>query len=280
MAGTPKAQLGHAGGAFRPFYNAFAHDLDVDGLDDPVRTDGLDPQLVERARRSWVLRTLDEYRSLTAFSELLGELAEMRAEVDIIGCAARVVRDEARHVDLCRQVVEGLGGFRGDEPAPTYVNSEKRLPVRARVLRTMAYSMCIGECISVAMIRGVREGATDTRARATLTVMLADESFHGRFGWWFLEHERARMTPAEVELIERGLPSVFAAVEQGAIGNVSGHASARRVFRPTPFGSMSPDARREAFERCIGDVVIPGFERLGFGARAAWRLRSEIRKAA
>ncbi|MCC7542318.1 MAG: ferritin-like domain-containing protein [Deltaproteobacteria bacterium] len=280
MQSSAKPNFEHAGGAFRPFYRSFAHDLDVEAIEEPVRVSGLAPEVVERARRSWVLRTLDEYRSMTAFSELLGELAEMRAEVDVIGCAARVVRDEARHVDLCRQMVEGLGGFRGDEPSPTYVQSDKRLSARSRVLRTMAYSMCVGECISVAMIRGVREGASDARAHATLTVMLADESFHGRFGWWFLEHERPRMTADEVALVERGLPRVFAAVEQSAIGRVSAASKGSRPFPSTPFGSMSPETRAAAFDRAIHEVIVPSFERLGFGARRAWDARGEVRRAA
>lgn len=61
-------------------------------------------------RGSWALRALDEVRSLHAFSELLTELSSVRAPFDVMGVAVRIVRDEARHVELCRRMVRALGG--------------------------------------------------------------------------------------------------------------------------------------------------------------------------
>ena len=100
----------------------------------------------------------------------------------------RVVRDEARHVDLCRQVVDALGGWPERAPEAKWVRSDPRLPLTQRIARGIVGSMCVGETISVAMLEGVRRNATDPTVRAVLTQMLADESFHSRFGWWWLAH--------------------------------------------------------------------------------------------
>src|SRR5262245_23765448 len=54
---------------------------------------------------AWELRALDEYRSQVGFTELLMELTELGFAFDVLGVAVRIVRDEARHVELCRRMV-------------------------------------------------------------------------------------------------------------------------------------------------------------------------------
>ena len=136
----------------------------------------------ERGRRSFVLRALDEQRSVVAFSELLTELCLAGAPIDVIGSLTRVVRDEALHVDMCDRVVKALGGWDESSPEPNWVRSNKKLPLNLRVLQTVLGSLCVGETISVHMIKGVRDNTTDPVVRAVLTRLLADMSLHSRFG--------------------------------------------------------------------------------------------------
>src|SRR5262252_3903259 len=49
---------------------------------------------------AWQARLLDEYRSQVAFTDLLLQLTELGFSFDVLGTAVRVVRDEARHVEL------------------------------------------------------------------------------------------------------------------------------------------------------------------------------------
>ena len=223
----------------------------------------------ERGRRSFILRALDEQRSLLAFSELLAELAEQRAPIDVIGSLSRVVRDEARHVDLCGRVVDSLGGFGSNAPDAKWVRSDKRLPLRRRVLKTIVGSLCVGETISVSMIRGVRDNATDVTVHAVLTQMLSDESFHSRFGWWWLE--QADVTDKEREWVNRYLTKLLPAVERGVRPSDEKLARNQDDYVYSPFGSMKFKERDAAFDWAMHDRVIPSFDKLGFDATAIWK---------
>ena len=259
------------GGRFEKPHARFTHaDASVDWS--ALAGDGIDPRERERGRRSFVLRTLDEQRSLLAFSELLAELCEAGAGIDVIGSLTRVVRDEAAHVELCGRVVLALGGWPAAAPAPSWVRSDRRLPLRQRILRSVIGSLCIGETISVAMIAGVRQHAESPVAHEVLTRMLADESFHSRFGWWWLEEHR--LTDGEHAWLERWLPRVLAAVERTA--RPSPEQLAGETERPhvhSPYGSMSFAEREDAFLRAIDETILPSFERQGIDARAAWQRR-------
>ncbi len=227
------------------------------------------PRERERGRRSFILRALDEQRSLLAFSELLAELAEQRAPIDVIGSLSRVVRDEARHVDLCGRVVDSLGGFGKNPPSANWVRSDKRLPLRRRVLKTIVGSLCVGETISVSMIRGVRDNATDETVHAVLTKMLSDESFHSRFGWWWLE--QADVTDEERAWVNRYLTKLLPAVERGVRPSAEKLARNQDAYVYSPFGSMKFKEREAAFLWAMHDRVIPSFDKLGFNASAIWK---------
>lgn len=250
---------------FGPFAKTHAAFTEVDAFDwEALASADHDPRERERGRRSFVLRALDEQRSLAAFTELLGELVEAGAPIDVIGSLARVVRDEALHVDLCDRVVKALGGWDERAPVPRWVRSDKRLPLERRVLATVLGSLCVGETISVYMIAGVRKGASDPVVQEVLTRLLADESFHSRFGWWWLEsmpltdedHAFAR------DYVAKLLPSVTRQMAP---------MTASKPVAPSPFGSLGGDERRAAFETAMTKTILPGFDAAGFDASAVWR---------
>ncbi len=261
---------------FGPFAKAHAKFTEVDQFDwETLGKSGetYDAKVRDRGRRSFVLRALDEQRSLLAFSELLTELCEQGAPIDVIGSLARVVRDEALHVDLCDRVVKGLGGWDDKAPQPRWVRSNKRLPLKRRALATVLGSLCLGETISVHMIRGVRDHATDPVVHSVLTRMLADESFHARFGWYWLES----MPLDDVDLafaqkyVEKLIPSV--------------EKSLRTQTKPgphtySPFGSMAAEERDEALIDAMEKTILPGFERAGLQVQHLWSSAKANRAAA
>jgi|GEM_PF-3584304 len=231
----------------------------------------------ERGRRSFVMRALDEQRSLLAFSELLSKLCESGAPIDVIGACTRVVRDEALHVDLCRRMVEALGGWPSDAAEPRWVRSDPRRPLRERILRTVIGSLCVGETISVAMLASVRAHASDDTTQHVLTRMLADESFHSRFGWWWLENFGAEITPSEQQMLERWLPKVLGGVEQMMLPQSAASGATAEGKAPayvhSPFGSASPEERSAALGRVLHETILPGLERAGIAATRAWDAR-------
>ena len=256
-----------------PFTKTNAAFTGVDAFDwDALGASVTSREVRERGRRSFVLRALDEQRSLRAFSELLGELCQVGAPIDVIGTLTQVVRDEALHVDLCDRVVKKLGGWDTEAPEPQWVKSDPRLPLPRRILATVLGSLCVGETVSVHMIKAVRENATDPVAHAVLTQILADESFHSRFGWWWLE----AMPLADADrawaqrYLERLLPGLAKQLAP---------MRARKVHVASPFGSASGEAREAAFRAAIHRTILPGFDRAGLDASGLWK-HLEARQAA
>lgn len=247
-----------------PFAKAHADFTEVEAFDwASLGASVSDAKERERGRRSFVLRALDEQRSLVAFAELMSELCEAGAPIDVIGSLARVVRDEALHVDLCDRVVKALGGWDERPPEPAWVRSDKRLPLRRRVLATVLGSLCAGETISVQMIRGVRESASDPVVHAVLTRMLADESFHSRFGWWWLES-----MPLDEE--DRAFADRYLARLLPHLATQLEPRRPARAYVPSPFGSMSAEERRDAFLSAMEKTIVPGFDRAGLSASVIW----------
>ncbi len=235
-----------------------------------------EPREVERGRRSWIMRMLDEYRSMVSFGELFSQLTELQAPLDVIASASRVLKDEVRHVDLCRRMVDALGGVGGADQEPRWVRSDPARPLRERVLRSVVASLAIGETASAAMIGGVRQEASDPTARAVLTQMLSDESFHGRFGFFALDAIFGRRTADEEKMLRALLPRALATVERACVGGLG----PRPGYRSSPFGSMHPDTRREIFYRCVSDRILPELEARGLPAGSAWARRPAMTEGA
>lgn len=223
-------------------------------------------ETILRARRSFILRANDEQRSLLAFSELLKELCEEGCAIDMIGCLARVVRDEAHHVDLCHQVVKAFGGWEKKIPDPSWVRSDKKLPIRSRILKTIVGSLCIGEGISVGLIGGVRDNTTDAVTRQVMTRILRDESFHARLGWWWLD--ATGLTKREREFIQRYAGSVLRAASRSSRPHVRAF---EKSFSPSPYGAMSARERERRFVEVVERHVLPDFKERGFDLQSVWQ---------
>lgn len=253
-----------AGGGFESVHRHFVHE-DEDHDWAALANGDYSERERRRGRNSFVLRALDEQRSMRAFSELLSQLCASGAPLDVIGGATRIVRDEALHVELCGKVVDCLGGWPDNAPEPNWVSPPSSYDQRQQLLHTIIGSLCIGETVSVAMLAGVREHASDPVVHKVLTRMLADESFHSRFGWWWLERESATLSPPERRWIAGWLPRALHAATKAALGATTG--SEPSEFEHGPFGMMSQAERRSALAHCITKSIIPNFSRCGFDVR-------------
>lgn len=254
-----------------PFHRAHAAFTEVDRFDWDALGEGVDDARArELGRRSFILRALDEQRSLRAFTELLGELCEAGAPIDVIGTLTRVVRDEAQHVDLCDRVVKRLGGWDAGAPEPRWVRSDARQPLSRRILTTVLGSLCVGETVSVHMIKAVRENASDRVTHDVLTQLLKDESFHSRFGWWWLE-------AMPLDDADRAWGQRYVARLLPSLAQELTPKPAKRPFAANPFGNASAEARTAAFADALSGTILPGFDRAGLDASTIW---SEVRPAA
>lgn len=225
-----------------------------------------------RGRRAWELRTLDEYRSQVAFTEMLSEMTEVGMPFDILGAGIRIVRDEARHVELCRRMVLALGGDGKINREPNFVRSNKKLSVRERILRCAMGSLCVGETISVRLLAGVRDEAQDPLARSILQQLVQDESIHSQFGWRLLEHLAPTLTSKERKTLQRLVPKYILSAEKAVKGSAKPETTDNPLVNgpSMPFGSLGAKRRQEIFYRSIQEDVIRRFDKLGFKASTTW----------
>jgi hypothetical protein len=200
------------------------------------------------ALHAWRHRALDEYRSLVGLAQYLDELGALGTAFDAVSTAVRVVRDEARHVELCRRMVRALGGTDRIPGTPTWVRSNPKKPLLERVLSTTLGSLCIGETLSVALLAATRDVTKEPLAKATLTVLTADESVHSQLGWTLLP----LLWPQAPKALRRQLA---ASVEPSLAYAQSVALEHGPEARPrNPFGDLLPSERAATFHAMASTI--------------------------
>jgi hypothetical protein len=231
-----------------------------------------DAASLEWGLAAWQARLLDEYRSQVVITDLLLQLTELGCTFDILGTAIRIVRDEARHVELCRRLVHALGGndlIAGD---PSYINPDKALAPMRRVLQTTAGFLCIGETMSVRLILAVRQMTTDPLARRLITCLAADESIHSNFGWTLLEVLTPVLSPEDRAWVNECLPPFFEAIKDVVRSSAADDpVEPLSTAPPNPFGYLSARDRMSVFYETMQRDIVARFEALGYAAHSAWR---------
>jgi hypothetical protein len=231
-----------------------------------------DAASLEWGLAAWQARLLDEYRSQVVLTDLLLQLTELGCSFDILGTAVRVVRDEARHVELCRRMVHALGGDDLIPGEPSYINPAKALAPMRRVLQTTVGFLCIGETMSVRLILGVRQMTIDPLARRLITCLAADESIHSCFGWKLLEVLTPVLSAEDLAWVNESLPPYFAAIKDVVRTSAADDpAEPLSAAPPNPFGYLSAADRMSVFDEAMRGDIIPRFEALGYAATSAWR---------
>jgi hypothetical protein len=159
--------------------------------------------------------------------------------------------------------VKALGGSDEIPGDPSWVRSDKKLPVFERVLHTVVGSMCIGETLSMRMIAKVREHTTEAASRAVMTQLAKDESLHGRFGWYLLELFQPHLDAAQKQLVQSLIAPNLAFAKKATVPESFARDRARN-----PFGDLMPEERALIFRDCLAQDIIPGFARLGYSVSA------------
>ncbi len=117
-------ELPWMGGAATHFYRRArpAADALPWGTLDPSR---YAPDLLEFVRRAWTEVSLNEYRAVASFAELVRCMAEAMAPLDLLGMASDFIADQVLHCELAARVAMDLGGA-----APLHVDT-KRFAIKA-----------------------------------------------------------------------------------------------------------------------------------------------------
>lgn len=242
---------------------AAARRVDLSGLP------ALSAEERQEAIRTWRGRMVNEHLSASVWAALVPQLMRAAAPATALASAAAAISDELRHAEQCAGVVLSLGGApvaRLPELSPT-PEHEDAPPLEA-VLRNIVSVGCMSETIAVSIIRAEHAELEHGPLGAVLAGILADEVSHARFGWSLLGLLLPRLDAAGRARLDRYLIDAFV----------------HQVTYEVPKLPVVPDRRAELAEAGVCDggfaralfvdtvqsVIVPGLERAGLAAGAAW----------
>jgi hypothetical protein len=179
--------------------------LDLAGIPEPV---------LVRARKRWTGAAFQEHRTGIACCAALRALYECRAPLDLIALAARFPLDELVHVELCARMAMELGGgteIRHD-PDAMIVDAASDLRPLVRAGDAIVRFFCVGEAVSIPLLRGAWHAARHPLPHAILGRIVRDEAAHGTFGFTFLDWAIPQMTPDEIAHLGRAADIAIRAV--------------------------------------------------------------------
>jgi hypothetical protein len=166
------------------------------------------------ARKQWTGAAFQEHRTGIACAATARALYECRAPLDLIAMASRFVLDELVHVELCARMAMELGG--GTEivhdPDMMIVDPDPELPPLLRAADLIVRCFCVGEALSIPLLRGTWKAARHPLPRAVLGRIVKDEAAHGTFGFDFFDWALPMMSEQDRERTARAADGTIRAV--------------------------------------------------------------------
>lgn len=157
---------------------------------------GASPDDLLQARRAWTGAAYQEHRTAVACAATLRALLEARAPLDLIATASRFPLDEMVHVELCARMAEECGGgteIRYD-PSAVVLDADRSLSPLLRLTELAVRFFCVGEAISIPLLRATWHHSTHPLPKAVLGRIVKDEAAHGVFGFTVLDWAADRLT--------------------------------------------------------------------------------------
>ena len=168
------------------------------------------------ARRAWTAAAFQEHRTGQACAIALRALFECRAPLDLIAMASRFPLDELVHVELCARMAMELGG--GTEiqydPDAVLVEAPDSLPPLLRAADMVTRFFCVGEALSIPLLKGTWHAARHPLPRAVLGCIVRDEASHGVFGYTFLDWALPSLTEADRAHVARAADGTIRAIRR------------------------------------------------------------------
>ena len=193
-------ELEMLGGAFERRYRKMRPEIEAMPWG-TLRLGKYDPKVIEAARRTWTIAAFQEHRTGAACAETLNALITARAPVDLVAIASRFPLDEMVHVELCARMAMELGG--GTEiihdPRVMVLDAREDQPPLQRAAELVVRFFCVGEALSIPLLRGTWHAAQHPLPRAVLGRIVKDEAAHGAFGFTVLDWAAPDLTVADRE---------------------------------------------------------------------------------
>jgi len=163
------------------------------------------PDDLVQARRAWTGAAYQEHRTAVACTLTLRALLEARAPLDLIATASRFPLDEMVHVELCARMAEECGGgteIRYD-PDTVALDADRSLSPLLRLAELAVRFFCVGEAISIPLLRATWHHARHPLPKAVLGRIVKDEAAHGVFGFTVLDWALERLTDSDKQHLGR-----------------------------------------------------------------------------
>jgi hypothetical protein len=175
------------------------------------------PELVLLARRSWTEAAFQEHRTGAACSATLQALIAALAPLDLIAVSARFPLDEMVHVELCARLATELGGGVPllHDPCALVPRPTPGQSALMEAAELVVRFFCVGEAISIPLLRGTFHAAKHALVRAVLGRIVKDEAAHGEMGFWFLDWARPRFGESERRALANAAAETIAELEAG-----------------------------------------------------------------
>jgi hypothetical protein len=234
---------------------------------------GSDAALRAPAIATWRGRMVNEHGSARVFEALAAQMEQAGFDAETVAACRGFADEERRHGVLCGAVVEALGG-EARAPAlarPPFPRHEDAGDALEAVLRNVISVSCLSETVAVALIGAEREEMPDGPLRELLTSIWSDEVGHARFGWGVVVEHAPRLGEAARARLGEYLAVAFAHLEAHELAHLPEAAGA--PAGGAALGLCSGSEARALFYATVDEVVVPGLERAGLPARAAWERR-------
>lgn len=208
------------------------------------------------ARKAWTGAAFQEYRTGIACTATLRALIECAAPVDLIGMATRFPLDEMVHVELCARMAMELGGGTDitHDPLDLTVDPEPGLSPIMRASDLVVRNFCVGEALSIPLLRGTWKASKHPLPRAVLGRIVKDEAAHGAFGFAFLDWAADLLTPDDRAYLGKQADRVVRAIHE-QWGSIRGRAS-RPVRDGDALAWMESTAYLELADKSMRERVV------------------------
>jgi hypothetical protein len=234
--------------------------------------------------RAWRARAANEYGSIAQFAQLQHRLTLLGAPLEIVGTAARLIRDECRHAGLCQAMADALDGGQAPLKVPRHqlALQERQDDPWLAVAGSILTACCLGEAVSINGYRGIAAVCDDDSIAAAADGIADDEVVHAQFGWetlsWVLRHG---LRPASRRAFDAFVSRQLAAFEHACGGSpqmaikLAGQ-TAEFSRRPGNLGVLPREEYLILFYSSLSTVVFPRLDALGLDGTMAWQRRPNL----
>lgn len=207
------------------------------------------------ARQYWSRRAWSEYGAISESPALQVRFVAEDRPSDMQLFFTIRSQEEARHAEVCFTMAEKLGGYLEKPVQDLFQGSVATHGVRKAALdpevpleAIIAALVCAAEEIAFDVFRHLVDVTRDPVAQQICRSIMRDEVRHCAFGWYFLEHQVASMTPEQIRVVEEAVIAMIEKVE------LNGYHSAW-LAPENPASTAEVEADRLTWEAGLGSTV-------------------------